>query len=97
MEREVEKKLYLLLGCVGSGVQHIVENRLLVQIVTVGNRPQPVWTKRVLGVDVDDLPSSVSVLAGQLGGDTQGVRQLCLAGSELTEHLGDGHGLQAPS
>ena len=57
--------------------------------------PEPVRPEGVLGVDVDDLAAGEAAFPGQLGGDTEGVGELRLAGPELAEHLGDGHRLQA--
>lgn len=85
-----------MLGVVSTGVRHIVEDFLWVEIVPLGNRNQPLWSESAFSVNVHSHASATTLLDRHLSSHTQRVAQLSLAGSKLSEYFRDGARLEPP-
>ena len=75
---------HLVVGVVGPGVGHVVEDVASLEAVPVRHRQEPLWPEGPLGVYVEALALRPPVVDGQLTGDGQGVAQLRLASPKGT-------------
>ena len=79
----------LLFGGMGPGIEDVVQNGFLVQIISLGDGPEAVGPEGIFGVKEQDFSPGVSVCPGHLGGDAQGVAELGLARPEFPKSLGN--------
>ena len=78
----LSQQSHLVVGVVGPGVGHVVQDVAALEAVPVRHRQEPLWSEGALGVNVEAFALRPSVVYGQLTGDGQGVTKLRLSGPE---------------
>jgi hypothetical protein len=91
----VPEQLDLVLRSVSADIGHIVQHRVRIKAVALSDGLEPFRSKRTLGVNDKHLAVRPALLRGQLGSDSQCVRQLTFAGAELAKNLSNAAGFDA--